>query len=350
MTVRPARRRALGPAVRVVASLAVLAAVAAVVGGRPIAAGAAVLSPVPVAAAVLLGLLWRALTATRWLLLARALGAPIGWSQAYGEYLRSELLNQVVPGGVVGDLDRARRHGGDVGLLPAARAVALERAAGQVVLVAAVVLVVLLRPELRQVAGGADGRTVAVVAVVLTLVSAVGLVLWQPWRRRRAAPTAAPTATPGPAPAAADDPATPAGSAGARSGGRALLGATAAALGLSVLVLACFVALFVLAARTTGPTTRLQDLVPAVLVVLLVSGIPLTVAGWGAREAGAALSFAAVGLLAADGVAAAVGYGLLSLLSSLPGLVPLLLPRRRHDPQAGQVEVEADVVAQQERP
>ena len=318
---RPARRRALGATLRVLASLSVLGAVAVVVGGPSIVAGTAVLRPGPVAAAVLLGLLWRALAATRWLLLARALGAPLGWSQAYGEYLRSELLNQVLPGGVLGDVDRARRHGQDLGLLAAARAVAAERVAGQVVLVAAVVGVVLLRPEMRRVASGVDGRTVAVLAVGLALVVVVGLVLWQPWRR------AAPPAPPGPA---HDDPP-------ARRDRRALLGATLAAIGLSVLVLACFVGLFVLAARTTGPATGLRDLVPAVIVVLLVSGIPLTVSGWGAREAGAALGFAAVGLAAADGGAAAVGYGLLSLLSSLPGLVPLLLPRRPDRRPAGRL-------------
>ncbi len=113
-----------------------------------------------------------------------------------------------------------------------------------------------------------------------------------------------------------------------------------------------------LAARVTGATGQggtgpapLGLLVPAVLVVLLVSGIPLTVAGWGAREAGAALCFAAVGLASADGVAAAVGYGLLSLVSALPGLVPLLRPRVGSRRGAGaQVQVEADVVPQPERP
>jgi hypothetical protein len=111
--------------------------------------------------------------------------------------------------------------------------------------------------------------------------------------------------------------------------------AVAAALGLSLGVLACFVALFVVAARATGPATPADTLVPTVLVVLLLAGVPLTVSGWGVREAGAALCFAAVGLLAADGVAAAVGYGLLSLVAALPGVVPLLLPRVRSGTRRG---------------
>ena len=322
---------------RVLVSVLALAVVTVVVGDQALRAGTAVLAPVPVLLALLLGALWRSLAATRWLLLSRALGAPLAWPGALAEYFRSELVNQVVPGGVVGDLERARRHGSDVGLLPAARAVFLERTVGQLVLVLATLATVLARPELLGVSAGVDGRTVMVLAVVLALVAVLAVVLWQPWRHRQER-----------------------GGEGSRL--RGLLGPLLLAALLSAGVLACFVALFVLAARITGVTgpdgtgqASLGLLVPAVLVVLLVSGIPLTVAGWGAREAGAALCFAAVGLASADGVAAAVGYGLLSLVSALPGLVPLL--RARVGSRAGtdaatgpQVQVEADVVPQRERP
>jgi uncharacterized membrane protein YbhN (UPF0104 family) len=291
---------------RVLASVVVLVVVGVVVGEQALRAGTAVLTPVPVLLALLLGAVWRSLAATRWLVLARALGAPLTWGHAVAEYYRSELVNQVVPGGVVGDVDRARRHGLAVGLLPAARAVFLERTVGQLTLVAATVVTVLVRPELLTVQTGVDRRTVVVVSVVLVLVAGVALALWQPWRGRT-----------GPLPVLA----------------------LAVAVLLSLGVLACFVTLFVLATRATGTDAAaapLPVLVPAVLVVLLLSGIPLTVSGWGAREAGAALCFAAVGLAASDGVAAAVGYGLLSLVSALPGLVPLLRPHARADTGATQ--------------
>ncbi len=361
-------------ALRVVASVVALVVVALVVGEQAVRAGTAVLTPGPVALALLLGLLWRSLAATRWLLLSRALGAGLTWPAAVAEYFRSELVNQVVPGGVVGDVDRARRHGSDVGLLPAARAVFLERTVGQLVLVAATAVTLLARPELLRVSVGVDGTTVTVLGLVLGLVVLVAVGLWLPWRRGRAG-----------RPVTGRSRATPdAGHRDVRGNGRVRGGATTAsrrlaaaltvAVLLSVAVLACFVALFVLAARVTSDEpTPLGVLVPAVLVVLLVSGIPLTVAGWGAREAGAALCFSAVGLASADGVAAAVGYGLLSLVSALPGLVPLLRPRRRSGPgvtagdgaadgdgvadghgvqapDGAQVQVEADVVAEAERP
>lgn len=290
----PWYRRALW---RVLASALAVVVVAVVVGEQAVRAGTAVLAPGPVALAVGLGALWRVFAATRWLLLARVLGAPLSWPAAFAEYQRSELVNQVVPGGVVGDVDRARRHGQDVGLLPAGRAVLLERAVGQVLLVGACVVVLLLRPELRLVADGVDARTTLVVAVVVLAILALAAVLWRP------------------------------GTTAIRARW-AMVGAFVAALVLSIGILACFVTLFVVAAALTGPVSPLAVVVPAVLVTLLVSGIPLTVAGWGGREAGAALCFAAVGLAAADGVAASVGYGLLSLVSALPGLVPLLLSRR----------------------
>ncbi|MFC5382662.1 lysylphosphatidylglycerol synthase transmembrane domain-containing protein [Aquipuribacter nitratireducens] len=312
-------------ALRLAATAAALAAVALVVGADAVRAGTAVLSPGPVVAALALGALWRALATARWLVVARALGAPLAPAGAYAEYTRSELVNQVVPGGVVGDLDRARRHGTTVGLLPAARGVVVERVLGQATLVAATAVAVASHPSLLGVADGVDGRTVTVLAAAAVVAPVVVLLLWQPWR----------TAS------------------GPRS--RGTVGRWAAAVGLGAVaslgVLACFVATFVLAARATGSDAAVADLLPAVLVTLLVSGVPLTVAGWGAREAGAALAFASVGLGAAEGVATSVGYGLLALVAALPGLLPLALPHRSTRPEGrGEVEVEAHVVAQPERP
>lgn len=319
---------------RVLGTALALGVVVWAVGGTAVRAGAAVLSPGPLLFALGLGACWVGLATARWVLVARAFGARLRCREAYAEYFRSEILNQVVPGGVVGDLDRARRHGSQAGLLLAARSVFVERAAGQVVLVVAAVITVALQPDLLQVARGADRSTVTVVVLLGAAVLAVAVVLWQPWRRGapRSPRVDAPVAGP-------------------------LVWVSAGLL--SVGVLGCFLLLFVAAARTTGSETPLTTLVPALLLTLLVAGIPLTVAGWGAREAGAALVFTAAGIGAAEGVAASVGYGLLALVAALPGLVPLLLSRRSggagpgrrtHDRLRREVEVEADVVTEPERP
>ena len=80
------------------------------------------------------------LCAQRWRFTAARLGAPLEFAHATREYFLSTLLNQVLPGGVLGDVGRALRHGAaprsatapGVGL--AAAAVVLERAAGQLAL------------------------------------------------------------------------------------------------------------------------------------------------------------------------------------------------------------------------
>ncbi len=52
--------------------------------------------------------------------------------------------------------------------------------------------------------------------------------------------------------------------------------------------------------------------------------VPAPVAGWGVREATAAALWGAVGLTVVDGVAISAAYGILVLVSSLPGALVLL--------------------------
>jgi hypothetical protein len=100
----------------------------------------------------------------------------------------------------------------------------------------------------------------------------------------------------------------------------AWLGVTAA----STVVLLGHLATFLVAARAAGATAPLSRLVPLTLLALLAMALPLNVAGWGPREGVAAWAFAAAGLTAAQGVAAAVTYGVLALVASLPGAVVLV--------------------------
>jgi uncharacterized membrane protein YbhN (UPF0104 family) len=83
-------------------------------------------------------------------------------------------------------------------------------------------------------------------------------------------------------------------------------------------------ATFLLAARTAGAVAPLMQLVPLTMLALLAMGLPVNVAGWGAREGAAAWAFGAAGLTAAQGVATAVTYGVLVLAASLPGAVVLV--------------------------
>src|SRR5260370_12442356 len=121
-----------------------------------------------VVAAVTLTALTTVCSAWRWRVVARALGVGIGLPAAVCAYYRSLFLNSVLPGGVLGDVHRAVRHGRRAGdVARGLRAVAWERLGGQVIqaVVTAVVLLTLpspVRPALPYVlAAGAGGAGVS---------------------------------------------------------------------------------------------------------------------------------------------------------------------------------------------
>jgi hypothetical protein len=71
------------------------------------------------------------------------------------------------------------------------------------------------------------------------------------------------------------------------------------------------------------------ELLPLALVVLVVSAVPLNLAGWGPREGAAAWVFAAAGLGAATGLATAVAFGTIAFVGTLPGAALLVAGRAR---------------------
>jgi uncharacterized membrane protein YbhN (UPF0104 family) len=278
------------------------------VGSGPFLDGLRGVDGPALAAALALGGLTTVGSAWRWRFIAAGLGSPLRMGDAVAAYYRSQLLNLTLPGGVVGDVHRAVRHGvdiGDVGL--GVRAAVWDRLAGQViqVTVALAVLAAVLAPV-----GRPPWATPAVVVALLAAV-AIGVVVtrvlrhegdarsrWNRLRRRVRTDL--------------------------RDGVLAdhrWVGVVAA----STVVVGGHVATFVLAARTAGTTAPLGQLVPLALLVLLAMAVPLNIAGWGPREGVAAWAFGVAGLGAAAGLAAAVTYGVLVLFASLPGAVVLLI-------------------------
>ena len=92
----------------------------------------------------------------------------------------------------------------------------------------------------------------------------------------------------------------------------------------SALVVCGHAVTFVIAARTAGVTAPPSRLLPLALLVMLVMVLP-SVGGWGPREGATAWAFGAVGLGAQHGVAAAVIYGVVVLVASLPGAAVLVV-------------------------
>src|SRR4051812_32452883 len=222
---------------------------------------------------------------------------------ATAAYYRSQLLNSTLPGGVLGDVDRGVRHGAGAGQLGrGVRAVVWERTAGQVVQVvlALVVLLLLHSPVHAAMPALAGGASLAAVTV---LVAGRRAGRHGPARLARAVGTAAVEIR------------------------GALLHRTAwpAVLLASVVVVAGHVGMFLLAAAAVGVHAEPRQLLPLALIVLLAAAIPLNLGGWGPREGVAAWIFAAAGWPAGTGAGVATAFGVLVLVSVLPGAVLLLV-------------------------
>ncbi|GAA2349262.1 lysylphosphatidylglycerol synthase transmembrane domain-containing protein [Dactylosporangium salmoneum] len=292
--------------VRTVGGAAVLLLLLWRLGSGPFLAGLRTIDAWALAAAVGVGAATIVACAWRWRLVARGLGLELPLWAAVADMYRSCLINSTVPSGVLGDVERAVGHGrehGDVGR--GVRAVVWERGAGQVVqCVLAVGLLWVLpspvRPFVPRIALG--------VAAVAAAVALLALVAGRrgPGAWRRLVHTA-------------------------RTDVRRVLLDRRVWPGVvffSAVAVGGHLVTFLVAARTAGLTAPAAQLLPLTLLALLAMGVPANIGGFGPREGVAAWAFGAAGLSAAQGVATATVYGVLVLVSSLPGVAVLLLRRR----------------------
>jgi uncharacterized membrane protein YbhN (UPF0104 family) len=270
-------------------------------------------------AASAIGLLTTLCCAWRWTIVARGLGVRLSLPIAVAAYYRSLFLNVTLPGGVVGDVHRGVSHGRDVddvgrGL----RAVAWERAAGQVVQVVITVAILLALPS--------PVRSSMPLVAVGLVAAALGLVLVG-----RVRPGAGGSRCARLRSAAAGD---------VRDGLLTRRALPAIVLASTVVVLGHALT-FLIAARTAGATAPAPRMLPLALLAMAAMVLP-SVAGWGPREGATAWVFAAAGLGAGAGVATAVVYGVMVLVASLPGAIVLIavwLRRARPEPVPARVRV-----------
>jgi uncharacterized membrane protein YbhN (UPF0104 family) len=257
--------------------------------------------------AVAISVVQTAVLAWRWRFTARCLGVALSYRAAWREYYLSIFLNQVLPGGVVGDVSRAWRQARAQTRLrepsgPAVRAVIFERLSAQAVMTTVAVASLLVLPVTVNLGSGLVPFGAGAVAVLIVIAMVV-------WTRRQASAQSL--------------------------WGQVLADLDAAhlrapvfaaQLASAVVVVGTYLAAYVTAARAVGVDTPLPVLLPLVAPVLMTMLIPVTVAGWGLREGAAAVLWGVVGLTAADGVLVSVAYGLLVLIGSLPGAVFLMSP------------------------
>ena len=292
-------RRWLGP----LAGAVVLALLVWRFGADPFLDGVRRLDASSVAFALVVGLVTTVAAAWRWTVVAGGIGVRVPLRSAVTAYYRSQLVNVTVPGGVVGDVERAVRHGRDSGELAASvRSVGWERFGGQAVQLGLTAVVLLVVPSAFRVMAEWGAAALLALVVVLGLAGAAASRFGR-GRLTRALRVAATDLR--------------VGLLSRRALPRVLLA--------SAVVVAGHAAVVVVAARATGVEVGLGTLVPLALVVLAGSAIPANVAGWGPREGVAAWAFAATGLGATAGVTAAAAYGALVLFAALPGAVVLVV-------------------------
>lgn len=256
-------------------------------------------------AALIMTNLQTLLSALRWRLTASRLGLPLPLGQAMGDYYLGALVNQTLPGGVLGDAARALRSRRN-GLRVAAQSVVIERFVGQIALFAVTLTGLALaatQPGTLPAPAARLPLILAATLAALVLASRIAARLWpelsRPLTRELWEPLRHSVLAHGVWP-------------------------RQAALGLAIV--ACNLLTFDFCARATGtalPPLALLTLVPLILTAMLV---PLSISGWGLREGAAAGLLPLAGIAPEAAIAASVAFGGVILAGSLPGL--LFLTRR----------------------
>ncbi|OHV12161.1 lysylphosphatidylglycerol synthase transmembrane domain-containing protein [Kushneria phosphatilytica] len=264
------------------------------------------------------------LSAWRWQLTARQLGLTLTLRRAVSEYWLAGFLNQLLPGGVAGDAARAWRHGsrdvtannngghGTTYRGRALRAVIIERASGQLALLLIALLAVLLSAPLQPLmTRGANSllilneyplswRLALTLLSLILLTTMVALLHRHPpkWMHQLQQDIRRSWGAPG-------------------LWWRQLLS--------SLLVVTTYIAVFCCTARALALPLAIHTLIPLTALVLMAMAIPLSVAGWGIREGAAALVWSLAALPPEQGVTLSIAYGVVTLLSTLPGALVLLI-------------------------
>lgn len=284
---------------KVLVCLLLLGFVWQVAGGPEILKALGGADPVWLAAGFVLILPQTVLSAVRWRLVAARLGVVIATPAAISEYYIAIFLNQVLPGGVAGDITRVTRHGSALrkdtvgrGYGVAAKAVVYERTAGQIAMVAlSIPGLALWRTEAAWIAGG----VLAFLLAFAVLVPAKGWIGRQIGDFRTAVLAK-----------------------------NAIIGQAL----LSGLIAGSYVLVFWCCVRALGISFSAETALAVLPPALLAMAIPITPAGWGLREAAAVGMWVAAGMAAGDAAAASILYGLVNLAGALPGAAFLAIGPR----------------------
>jgi uncharacterized membrane protein YbhN (UPF0104 family) len=317
--------RAVWPWLKVLIGAGILAVLLWRLGTGAFLDGLRVIDPPAVLAALAIGLVTTVAGAARWCLVLHRLGVRLPLRTAVADCYRAVFLNTVLPGGVLGDVHRAVRHGQSSGdVARGVRAVAIERSGGQLVLTAAGVAVLCARPSIVATAARHLAAPVPITVICVLVVAVLAGIRWgrhtAVWGR-----VVTPIVT---------------------DVRRGLLARDTwpGVMALSAVGLMGHLTLFLIAARVARSSAPFSQLLPLIVLALFAMGLPINIGGWGPREGVSAWAFAAAGLGATMGITVAVVYGVLAFVTGLPG-AGVLIVRAIARPQ---VELEEQVLPEYE--
>jgi glycosyltransferase 2 family protein len=255
-----------------------------------------------------------ALNALRWLLIAQALDLRFTWRGASRWILIGQFFNQIFPSSIGGDIVRGAMAGHETGDLPAAAvSIALDRLIG----LFALLIFLALGQMLAIRSANLSFSNLIILAAAVAGVAAAAYILVNkgvgPHVRTRLHRAVmrflrdthlllAQTTT------------------------------SIVALVLSLALQAINLGQIALIANQLGASLSVLDTLFVLPTVLLVSNLPISISGWGVRETGLAVGFAAIGQSASIGVATSLIFGLASLLSALPGAIAWIFSQRKDRP------------------
>lgn len=263
----------------------------------------------------LLVLLIQALVAAaRWALIAIRCGADLTLLRSFRYTMIAAFFNQTLPSSMGGDAIRIWLVGKHANWRAAVYSVFLDRVVGVVTLASMVViclpwtLALVRNPvgRLALLAIGFGSIAVSLIFIALAWTRLQILQLWSPTRHLAAVATIA---------------------VGILGTPRAL----ATIFSLSALVHLLAVVAGWCVARSVGANVSLIYLLYVILPVILISFVPISIAGWGVREGAMVAAFTYAGLPQSDGLIISLLFGALYLMLGIVGGVIWILSSDRAD-------------------
>jgi uncharacterized protein (TIRG00374 family) len=243
-----------------------------------------------------------ALNAARWLLVARICRVQMPWWQSFQWTMVGHFFNQIFPSSVGGDVVRGVLAGRGIDDMGGAfSSIALERVVG---FIALLTLIAVGQPLLiaRLHDQSISNLALAVVLVSLCALAAAFVLAKLVGDRRSGRLQAAAHRL-------------------ASDTGRLMASPmmTALALLISFAMHGSNLVLTAAVANHLGADLSLLDVLLVVPTIILIASLPISIGGWGVREAALAIGFSGLGQPVSVAVATSLIIGLANLVSALPG-------------------------------